>query len=141
MSTEWISHAFSGFAVDICGQKLTNKLARNLIYGLVALVLVLLVAWIASIGGGDSPAAQIAATPTSAGQHGGISVVISTRFQLKMGSSHSLTGVSFRRSFGKSFDETLKVRCGIVGKILSSGVSFISSMSPRPHQKTVPIQK
>ena len=105
MDTSWLNSAFSGFSVVIFGQQLTADKAKKLIYGLAAAVALLFIFWVADVGGGGSSGG---AGGRGGGAGSGIAVVIEARFQLKAGSSHSLTGISFQRDFGKSFDETLK---------------------------------
>ena len=105
MDTSWLNSAFSGFSVVIFGQQLTADKAKKLIYGLAAAVALLFIFWVADVGGGGGSGG---AGGRGGGAGSGIAVVIEARFQLKAGSSHSLTGISFQRDFGKSFDETLK---------------------------------
>ena len=38
MDVGWLSSAFSGFGVDICGQRLTPDMAKKLIFGLLGFI-------------------------------------------------------------------------------------------------------
>ena len=61
MDVGWLSSAFSGFGVDICGQRLTPDMAKKLIFGLLGFIgllcLVLLLGGGSggSYAGGDGP--------------------------------------------------------------------------------------
>ena len=104
MDAGWLASAFSGFGVDICGQRLTPDMAKKLIFALLSCVGLLLLVLL--IGG--SSGRHYAGDYGSGGAAGntGITVVINAHFQLVAGASASLHGVSFRRSYGKSFDAT-----------------------------------
>jgi hypothetical protein len=130
MDVGWLSSAFSGFGVDICGQRLTPDMAKKLIFGLLGFIGLLCLVLL--LGGGSGGSYAGGDGPGGAGSTStGIAVVISAHFQLVAGASHSLNGVAFRREFGRSFDATFSsdIASGLAGcGIAASDVAVVDMM-------------